>query len=96
MQRLCYLLLFLLALTPTLFAQDSRHVTFHYGFTVKNLPAGKKARVWIPAAPSDEFQDVKVVSAKGDLPLKHTRESEHGNEMYFAETKRNSATDLHF
>src|ERR1017187_9137606 len=34
-------------------AQDSRHFTFHYAFTVKNLPAGKKVRVWMPAAQSD-------------------------------------------
>lgn len=96
MQRLCSLLLFFLALSPSLFAQESRHFTFHYGFTVKNLPEGKKVRVWIPQARSDAWQEVKIVSAKGDLPLKHTRESKHGNEMYFAETSRSSATELHF
>lgn len=96
MQRLSCLLLCLLALTPSLFAQESRHFTFHYGFTVKNLPVGKRVRVWMPAPQSDTWQEVRVVSAKGDLPLKHTRESKHGNEMYFAETSRNSATELRF
>ena len=49
-------------------AQESRHFTFHYAFTVKNLPEGKTVRVWIPAAQSDTWQEVKVKSVKGDLP----------------------------
>jgi transglutaminase-like putative cysteine protease len=77
-------------------AQDSRHIAFHYTFTVKNLPAGKKIRVWIPAAQSDAFQEVKVVSVKGDLPLKKTRESKYGNEIYFAETSNSTQPELHF
>ena len=33
----------LLALTVSLAsAQESRHFTFHYGFTVKNVPAGER------------------------------------------------------
>lgn len=76
-------------------AQQSRHLTFHYAFTVKNLPANKKVRIWIPAAHSDAFQEVTVVSAKGDLPLRKTREAKYGNEILFAETK-NAAPELHF
>jgi ABC-type spermidine/putrescine transport system permease subunit II len=48
-RKLCVLLP-LFALAVFSFSQDSRHLTFHYGFTVKNLPAGKKVRIWIPAA----------------------------------------------
>ena len=59
----------------SLSAQETRHFTFHYAFTVKNVPAGEKLRVWIPAAHSDNFQEVKVISATGDLPLKKTHES---------------------
>ena len=70
------------------FAQDSRHFTFHYAFTVKNLPAGKKVRIWIPAAQSDAFQEVKIVSARGDLSLKKTRESKYGNEIYYAQAAK--------
>ena len=69
-------------------AQDSRHFTFHYGFTVKNVPAGERVRVWIPAAHSDDFQEVKVISATGDLKLKKTRESRFGNQMYYAESSK--------
>ena len=96
LRKLCVLstLLFTFALVSV--AQDSRHFTFHYGFTVKNLPAGKKVRIWIPAAQSDASQEVKMVSAKGDLPLKKTRESRFGNEIYFAEAGSVKQPELHF
>lgn len=77
-------------------AQSSRHFTFHYEFTIKNVPRGKKVRVWIPAAHSDAYQEVRVVSARGDLPLKTTRESKYGNEIYFAQTAGTAHPDLHF
>jgi transglutaminase-like putative cysteine protease len=96
LRKLCVLwsVLFVFALTSS--AQESRHFTFHYGFTVKNLPAGKKVRIWIPAAQSDAYQDVKIVAARGDLPLKKTRESKFGNEIYFAETASATQPELHF
>jgi transglutaminase-like putative cysteine protease len=94
-RKLCVLLpLFALAVFSV--AQDSRHFTFHYGFTVKNLSAGKKVRIWIPAARSDASQEVKIVSAKGDLPLKKTRESRFGNEIYFGEAVSVTKPELHF
>ena len=70
----------------SLAAQDSRHFTFHYAFTVKNLSPGEKIKVWIPAAHADAYQEVNIVSAKGDLPLKQTTESKYGNQIYYAET----------
>jgi transglutaminase-like putative cysteine protease len=97
LRKLCALLSsFVVAFAVASAAQDSRHFTFHYGFTVKNLPAGKKVRIWIPAAHSDASQEVKVVSAKGDLPLKKTRESKFGNEIYYAETSGAAQPELHF
>src|SRR5579863_3850308 len=95
LRRIC-MLLPLLAVTLTAFAQQSRHFTFHYAFTVKNLSNGTKVRIWIPAAHSDSYQEVKVVSAKGDLPLKKTREAKDGNESYFAETSGATQAELHF
>lgn len=77
-------------------AQDARHFTFHYAFTVKNLPTGKKVRIWIPAAQSDAFQEVKVVSARGDLPVKKMREAKYGNEVYYAESNSATQPELHF
>lgn len=96
LRKLCVLSSLFLAVALCALAQDSRHFTFHYAFTVKNLPAGKKIRIWIPAAESDAFQEVKVVSAKGDLPLKTTRESKYGNRLYFAETSKARQPELHF
>jgi hypothetical protein len=77
-------------------AQETRHFTFHYAFTVKNVSAGEKVRLWFPMAHSDAFQEVKVISAAGDLPLKKTHESRFGNEMYYAETSKVAASELHF
>jgi hypothetical protein len=91
-----------IAILPLLFvslsaaAQNARHFTFHYGFTVKDVPTGKKIRIWFPLAHSEQFQEVKVISASGDLPLKKTRESKYGNEMYYAEALGTKPTDLHF
>src|SRR5579863_5623895 len=96
LRKLCVLLCLFVAVTLTALAQDSRHFMFDYGFTVKNLPTGKKVRIWFPAAQSDPYQELKVVSAKGDLPLKKTRESRFGNEIYFAETGSATQRELHF
>src|SRR5450432_4233256 len=77
-------------------AQESRHFTFHYEFTVKDIPAGKRVRIWFPAAQSDAYQQVHVVSAKGDLALKMSREPKYGNEIYYAETDRAPQSEMHF
>jgi transglutaminase-like putative cysteine protease len=95
LRSLC-VLVSLFSISLTTFAQESRHFTFHYGFTVKNLPAGKRVRIWIPAAHSDASQEVRIVSAKGDLPLKKGRESKNGNEIYYAEAQNASRAELHF
>ncbi len=89
LRKLCLSLL--LTTVSLASAQNTRHFTFHYGFTVKNVPAGERVRVWFPAAHSDEFQEVKVISANGDLKLKKTRESRFGNEMYYAESSKGAS-----
>jgi transglutaminase-like putative cysteine protease len=95
LRPLCLLCTLLFSITQSLIAQDSRHFTFHYAFTVKNLPAENQVRIWIPAAHSDAYQQVKIVSVRGDLPLQKTTESKFGNQIYYAET--NSAKpELHF
>jgi transglutaminase superfamily protein len=86
----------LLALVVAASAQGTRHFTFHYGLTVKNVPAGEKLRIWIPLAHSDAFQEVKIVSATGDLALKKTHESRYGNEMYYAEASKLKQPEVHF
>jgi hypothetical protein len=88
--------LLLLVFAKIASTQETRHFTFHYGFTVKDVPAGEKVRVWIPAAHSEAFQTVKVISATGDLPLKKNHESKYGNEMYYAEASKAKQRELHF
>jgi transglutaminase-like putative cysteine protease len=95
-RKLCVLSSLFLAFALSAFAQDSRHFTFHYSFTVRNLPAVKRIRIWIPVAQSDAYQKVKVISARGDLPLKTTNESRFGNQIYFAETSGSTQPELHF
>jgi hypothetical protein len=90
----CFVLV--LAFPLAVAAQSTRHFTFHYGFTVQAVPTGEHVRIWFPAAHSDNFQDIRVISAKGDLPLKKTRDPRFGNEIYFAETGKSKSGDLHF
>jgi transglutaminase-like putative cysteine protease len=96
LRKLCVLSSLFFVLAVVSLAQDTRHFTFHYDFTVKNLTAGKEVRIWIPAAQSDAYQEVKIISAKGGLPLKKTRESKYGNETYFAESAGANQPELHF
>jgi len=93
---LSFLSLLLLVGAGIASAQETRHFTFHYGFTVKDVSAGGKVRIWFPEARSDAFQTVKVLSAKGDLPLKRNHESRFGNEMYYAEASKAKNRELHF
>ena len=83
-------------LTTLASAQAVRHFTFHYAFTVKDIPAGERVRVWFPAAHSDPYQEVRILSATGDLNLKKNRESRFGNEIYYAEAAKSKPGDLHF
>jgi len=96
LRKLCVLSSLFLAFSPSACTQDSRRFTFHYAFTVKNLAAAKRVRVWIPAAQSDAYQQVRVVSAKADLPLKRKREAKYGNQVYFAEVSTGQPAELHF
>jgi transglutaminase-like putative cysteine protease len=96
LRKLASSFVLVLALHCLASAQANRNFTFHYTFTVKDVPPGQRARIWFPAARSDDYQQVRAVSAKGDLPLKKTRESRFGNEIYFAEASKAKTGDLHF
>lgn len=76
-------------------SQNSRQFTFHYAFTVKKVPTGKKVRIWIPVAQPDAFQQVKIGSTISDLPLKKTHEARFGNEIFYGETA-DAKSELHF
>ena len=100
--RRCLVCVLFGSLSLSLFAfgqtsgQNERHFTFHYAFTVKNVSAGKRVRVWIPLAHSDAFQEVKILSRSGDLALKEVRQPEYGNEVLYAEKSKADKTEYSF
>ncbi len=67
-------------------AQSQRHFQFRYSFSVNSVPVGEPVKIWIPLAHSNAFQDVRLISKQGDLPLQDTQESEYGNSLLYAET----------
>jgi transglutaminase-like putative cysteine protease len=75
---------------------QSRHFMFTYAFTVKNTDPGKRLQVWFPLAHSDAWQQVNVVSATGDLPLRRTKAAENANEMLYAETAKADQAEYKF
>ena len=100
--RRCLVCVLFGSLSLSLFAfgqtsgQNERHFTFHYAFTVKNVSAGERVRVWIPLAHSDAFQEVKILSRSGDLALKEVRQPEYGNEVLYAEKSKADKTEYSF
>jgi hypothetical protein len=87
---------FFLAFQCLAVAQATRHFTFHYTFTIKDVSSGQRIKIWFPAAQSNNYQHVRVLSTKGDLQLKKAHESRMGNEIYFAEASKAKGGDLHF
>lgn len=96
LRKLASWLILCCAVQPWAAAQATRHFTFHYAFTIEDVPAQERVRIWFPSAQSNNYQHVRVLSANGDLPLKKTHESRFGNEMYFAEAAKAKGGDLHF
>ena len=95
MRRFALLLALALA-SPAAFAQNNRHITFHYAFTVNNVPRGERLRVWIPLAHSDAFQTVRVITKTGDLPTKQVQQPLDGNEVFYAETPKAEKSEYQF
>ena len=96
LRRVLLPLLLFAVIAASAAAEDTRHFTFRYEFTVRNVTPGGRVRIWIPLAHSDQFQSVKILSKTGDLALKQTRESENGNEMLHASEEKASKGEYHF
>ncbi len=77
-------------------APRTRHFIFDYSFTVRVTEPGKTLDIWFPMAHSDPYQEVKIVSMAGDLPLKQTVEPEYGNRIFYAHTKKATRAEYHF
>lgn len=84
------------AATCALAQGRSRHFIFRYAFAVQNVPEGKRLRVWFPMATSDAWQEVRIISTGGDLPLRRTRDHEYGNAMFYAEADHARQSAYHF
>lgn len=89
-------LLFAAVLSLPAFAQQTRHFSFHYAFTVRNVEPGQRFELWFPQAHSDDFQEVRVISANGDLPLQVTHEAKFGNSMYHALEAKATKSEYNF
>ncbi len=99
MQAFARVLLASVFLVVSVSAQSTtpqRHFTFRYGFTVRNVTPGQPLRVWIPLAHSDLFQDVKIITQKGDATVKRTSEQEYGNQMLYAEIPSADKSEYEF
>jgi transglutaminase-like putative cysteine protease len=80
--------------------QDSppkqRHFVLRYSVNVKDVPAGKEFRIWIPLAHTDAFQDVQVLSKQGDAKLHKSAEDAYGNTALYAEAEPERTRDFRF
>src|SRR5262249_9627520 len=96
MPRRISLLSLFLFVSAVCLAQKTRHFTFDYAFTVRVTDPGKPLEVWFPVAQSDQYQQVRVVSKTGDLPLEETRETEYGNRIFHASVAKADKPEYHF
>src|SRR5262245_22282567 len=67
----------------------SRTFELTYSATIKDLPAGKKARIWVPVASTSDDQDVErlstEVSAGTPAVGKVQKEARYGNQVWYVE-----------
>jgi transglutaminase-like putative cysteine protease len=76
--------------------QKERHFIFHYGFTVKDVPAGNDVRVWFPQAHSDAYQTVTIRTKEGDLKVRQEQENEYQNVLFYADAKKSTRGEYKF
>jgi len=96
LRKISVVSLFLLASVFSFAQAKSRHFELDYSFTVRITDSGQAARRVFPIAQSDQFQQVKIVSKSGDLPVKETSEPEYGNKLFYAHTRQSDKTEYHF
>jgi transglutaminase-like putative cysteine protease len=96
MLRKSSLLSLFLLVSAFCLAQQSRRFTFDYTFAVRVTDPGQPLEVWFPVATSDQYQQVRILSKTGDLPLEETREPEYGNRMFHASTEKADKAEYHF
>ncbi len=65
----------------------TREIDFTYAATVTGLKPGQKARIWLPVAPSNPYQTVKVVSRAVPGKTQINKEPKFGNEILYTEAQ---------
>jgi transglutaminase-like putative cysteine protease len=96
LRRISAVSLLLLFSLGALAQSKSRHFELDYSFSVRITDPGKPLDVWFPIAQSDPFQQVRIISKTGDLPLKETIEPEYGNKMFHAHADQADRAEYHF
>ena len=63
-----------------------RHFLFSYKVKLKDIPQGEM-RLWIPVAPSNGEQTVKLAKVTAPVPLEPKKEGEYGNSLLYGRVK---------
>jgi transglutaminase-like putative cysteine protease len=79
--------------TPAFNPAKERSFHFTYEATVKDVPAGKSVRVWIPVPQTTDFQTISNIKHE-PADARITRESAYGNKMLFLEVPSASAATV--
>ncbi|HKD81442.1 MAG TPA: transglutaminase-like domain-containing protein [Candidatus Angelobacter sp.] len=96
LRRISALLIFLSFAVGAFAEARSRHFELNYSFSVRITDPGKPLDIWFPIAQSNEFQQVRIISRSGDLPLQEATEPEYGNKMFYAHTDKADRAEYHF
>jgi transglutaminase-like putative cysteine protease len=73
----------------------SRSFLFTYRATVTSLPAGKVARIWIPVPPSNEDQEIQLLSKKLPAACDISPEPKFGNQILYLEAGAGADGKIH-
>jgi transglutaminase-like putative cysteine protease len=96
LRRISAVALFLLLSLFATAQSKSRHFELNYSFTVRITDPGKPLDIWFPVAQSDRYQQIKILSKSGDLPLQETTEPEYGNKMFYAHADKADRAEYRF
>jgi hypothetical protein len=74
----------------------SRTFLFSYGATVTKLKPGQKANIWIPTAPTNDYQQVTVHKKNIPGKVQQTKEELYGNQIFYTEAAANEQGEISF
>lgn len=75
-----------LGLSASAAEPKKRSFLFTYRVTLKDLPPGE-LKFWLPAAESNEAQEVRLVKTLSPVPVEMRKEKEYGNSIFFGRMK---------